>query len=108
MSKVFVEYQILPAYRSNYSEWVTEVRALYENVEFFEGSDQPGLFVELWNDMSKEQYQLLKQVRQGQAEEREATAYDRNPFDSTNWSRLGEWVKGGIEKVHIWHFEKVK
>lgn len=107
MSKVFVEYQILPAYTSNYSDWMAEVRAQYVDLELYEGSDQPGLFVEIWNGLSKEQYLLLKQARREQEQE-DGAASQNNPFKDTPWFRLDEWVKGGREKVHIWHFEKVK
>ncbi|WP_282940434.1 hypothetical protein [Paenibacillus sp. RC67] len=108
MSKVFVEYQILPAYTSNYSIWMAEVRAQYENVAFYEGSDQPGLFVEIWTGLSKEQYILLKQARRREASEEGQSAFMNNPFGQTEWNKLDEWIKGGNEKVHIWHFEKVK
>lgn len=85
-----------------------EVRAQYDNLELYEGSDQPGLFVEIWNGLSKEQYIQLKQARGKQGLKEDETALNNNPFGNTEWYRLDEWIKGGSEKVHIWHFEKVK
>jgi len=113
MSKAFVEYQILPNYRTAYSSWMAGVRAAFPELEWLEGTDQPGLFVEIWNDLSYEQFTQLKQARQ--LPEQESFTPDQlktvspdNPFAVIDWTPLAQWVKGGGEKIHIWHFQKAK
>ncbi|MCS7464836.1 hypothetical protein N0M98_32660 [Paenibacillus doosanensis] len=107
MSKVFVEYQILPDYRPNYSKWLKDVRANYPEVEFYEGTDQPGVIVEIWSGMTEEEFRAMKQVR-ARSEQDAAALPEGGRFAVTAWSELEQWVKGGAAKVHIWQFEKVK
>jgi hypothetical protein len=93
MYKVFVEYAIIPEMRQVYLDYMQELCLREGRLELFEGSDQPGLFVEIWHDVSYEFYTLLKQERLNFASS-----------DSTPWE---EWVQGGKKKLHIWHFSKV-
>ncbi|MDF2959295.1 MAG: hypothetical protein K0S39_1030 [Paenibacillus sp.] len=108
MTKTFIEYRILPEHRSAYSEWMKQVRADYPELEVYEGADQPGLFVELWNGLSREEYEVLKEVRLRLTTESDKEQMSGRKFDNNDWSRLHNWVSGGAVKIHIWLFEKVR
>jgi len=110
MSKIFVEYQILPQHRPAYSEWMMKVRAQSPSLELYEGSDQPGLFVEMWEAASVEEYLDMRTVRlQTETEtDRESSSSFPWIWVAVDWSPLAEWIQGGKAKIHIWHFVKVK
>ncbi|PZE21264.1 hypothetical protein CBW46_007790 [Paenibacillus xerothermodurans] len=105
MPIVFVEYQILPQHTPAYSEWLAEVRAKHAELEVYEGADQPGLFVEIWHGLSRDEYDRLKQERLTEAA---GSAGLGLPSASFSWRELHQWVSGGAQKIHIWYFEKVK
>ena len=96
MSKVFVEYAIYPEYRESFLIYMQERQEREGRLEVLEGTDQPGLFVEIWNDVSREEYIHLKEERfqQGDGTEGNQAAWDK-------------WVKGGLSKLHIWHFTPI-
>lgn len=99
MCIVFVEYRIEEACRNKYLEWSDGIRRQHQQLELYEGTDQPNLFVEIWNGLSEEEYHSMKQARAG-AEAAED--------DSNLWKPLDHWIKGGRAKLHIWHFKKVE
>ncbi|TDF98649.1 hypothetical protein [Paenibacillus piri] len=107
MHKTFIEYQIFTEYKAVYSNWMERVRAAYPELELYEGADQPGLFVEVWSGLSRQEYELLKAVRL-QSERPANESSDRLNFDNTDWLQLNQWVPGGAAKIHIWYFEKVR
>jgi hypothetical protein len=90
MYKVFVEYAIIKEMRIIYLNHMREWLKREGRLELLEGSDQSGLFVEIWNDVTFEEYVTFKQQRLQPSNENEAL-----------W---GKWVQGGLSKVHIWHF----
>jgi hypothetical protein len=90
MHKVFVEYTILQDMRLIYLNHMRELLKREGRLELLEGSDQPGLFVEIWSDVSHEEYVELKKQRLQTTE--------------GNAQEWGKWIKGGLEKIHIWHF----
>ncbi|WJH32223.1 hypothetical protein N6H14_17455 [Paenibacillus sp. CC-CFT747] len=93
MNKVFVEYRIDGEAREDYLQFM---QSMGEGARFelYEGSDQPNLFVELWSGLDKESYLRLKEERLN---------------DETGpWAKLNGMVSGGKDKVHIWHFQKVR
>lgn len=96
MSKVFVEYAINPEYRESFLIYMQEWQKREGRLEVLEGTDQPGLFVEIWNDVSREAYIHLKEERfqQGGGTADSQAAWDK-------------WVKGGLSKLHIWHFTPI-
>jgi hypothetical protein len=108
MSKVFVEYHILPQHRSAYSQWIKNVRDVCPGLELLEGADQPGLFVELWTGLTRKAYEQMKQKRHYPSDqpflESDHTLYN----EVIHWRDLDEWVQGGAEKIHIWYFHKVR
>jgi hypothetical protein len=94
MHKVFVEYVIVPEMRQVYLDYMRQWLLRDGRLELLEGSDQPGLFVEIWQDVSYDSYELLKQERLKNSRP------DLPPWDT--------WVQGGKSKQHIWHFSIVK
>ncbi|WP_144847435.1 hypothetical protein [Paenibacillus cremeus] len=76
-----------------------EMRSAHTEVEWYEGTEQPGLFVEIWSGLSDAGYEDMLAARRGDG-----------PV-SFLWERamqLQNWVPGGREKIHIWQFRKVK
>jgi hypothetical protein len=108
MSKIFVEYQILPQHRPAYSKWVEVVTALCPQLEVYEGSDQPGLFVEMWEGATQEDYRVMKAHRLHKETSKDISSLDAAGWVHVDWSALNDWVQGGPAKIHIWHFVKVR
>ncbi|MFD0679058.1 MULTISPECIES: hypothetical protein [unclassified Paenibacillus] len=108
MSITFIEYQVLPEHRSAYSHWIKQVRANYPELEVYEGTDQPGLFVELWKGQSHEDFGKLKEARVNRSIKVENEQPEKGKFDKNDWNQLHNWTSGGAAKIHIWHFGKVR
>ncbi len=107
MCIVFVEYRIDTSYRLQYLAWSGRLRDDFPQVELYEGTDQPGLFVELWSGLSDDQYRFMRAVRT----RKEEYAAEPGAWDGTEpdrWAPLEQWVPGGCAKIHIWQFQKVK
>jgi len=96
MFKVFVEYAIKPGERDSYLIYMRELRQREgRRLELLEGTDQPGLFVEIWHGISYEEYESLKQDR-------------FQPTDTAGGKVLwDQWIEGGMRKLHMWHFTQV-
>jgi hypothetical protein len=92
MEKVFVEYAIADGALDAYRAFMADKRSGGERFEWYEGTDQPGLFVEMWPGMSYAEYEVFKRKR-------------TDPADP-DWGVLREWVHGGLAKVHVWHFKE--
>ncbi|MBD0383476.1 hypothetical protein [Paenibacillus sedimenti] len=95
MFKVFVEYAIKPEERESYLIYMQELRKREGRLELLEGTDQPGLFVEIWDGIAYEEYESLKQERFQSADNAEGQAL---------WE---QWIEGGMRKLHMWHFTQV-
>lgn len=95
MSKVFVEYAIKPEYRASFLIYMQGIQRREGRLELLEGTDQEGLYVEIWNDVTYEDYLNMKQERlkEGQGDGRQG-----------DWE---QWIQGGIQKLHMWHFSPV-
>jgi hypothetical protein len=90
MSKVFVEYKIVEESRSSYIHYMQKV-IKQTGLELLEGTDQAGLFVEIWSDVQYAAYESLKDDRLA-------------PKEDSIWLPLASMIDGGISKQHIWHF----
>jgi hypothetical protein len=90
MCMVFVEYQIEEGMRTSYLHYMQKIKEQTGH-KVYEGTDQSGLFVELWADMMYTDYLSFKEERQ-------------NPRTDSVWAPLKPWIMGGLEKIHIWHF----
>lgn len=99
MCIVFVEYKIHAEHLQEYLSWIRDMRASYPHTEWYEGAEQPGLFVEIWHGLSDAEYKTMKAARLGQGEEK---------GEWGAWKAMIPWVPGGKDKIHIWQFEKVK
>lgn len=99
MCIVFVEYRIAEDCRDLYLKWSEGIKRQHQQLELYEGTDQPNLFVEIWNGLSEEEYHSMKQERTGSGVSGE---------ENDLWKPLDAWITGGRSKLHIWHFKKVK
>jgi hypothetical protein len=92
MCKVFVEYTIDQEKRKAYLHYMQKI-IKQTGLELFEGTNQPGLFIEIWSDINYAGYESLKLERS-------------NPEKGSEWESFGEMILGGLSKLHIWHFCK--
>lgn len=89
----FAEYKIMPEYVEMYRDKVGELRKQETRpFQLYEGTDQPGLFVEIWHADSYEEAERVKGERME----------ERSP-----WSALSQWIPGGPAKLHVWTFKPV-
>ncbi|WNR45598.1 hypothetical protein [Paenibacillus roseipurpureus] len=95
MSKVFVEYAIIPEFRDSFLIYMQQLLQREGRLELLEGTDQEGLFVEIWHEITYEDYVKIKQER----------LQENADNGGGNWE---QWVKGGKAKLHMWHFSSVK
>ncbi|WP_128896283.1 hypothetical protein [Longirhabdus pacifica] len=93
---VFVEYRIMEQHRQDYFNWVDQCYGEQGLVEIYEGSDQRNNFVEIWDKekLNPNHVETFKQMRMTTEE-------------SSAWFPLHHWVKGGLEKLHIWEFNHI-
>lgn len=93
MHKAFVEYRIQADYRNDYFSFIRARLGQHSNMEAFEGTDQPGLFVEVWNGLNEEQFRELQEMR-------------RDPHSS--WGEMERFITGGLQKLNIWLFSPIQ
>ncbi|WP_141500180.1 hypothetical protein [Paenibacillus luteus] len=86
----FAEYRIVPQRREQYLAYTSELLKGVSNLYLYEGTDQPGLFVEVWNAATFEEAEQIKKERCG---------------ERSSWFRISEWIVGGAAKMHIWTFK---
>ncbi|MEF3304421.1 hypothetical protein [Paenibacillus sp. GYB003] len=92
MGIVFVEYKVFPEKREAYLSWVREWAGAYPELQHYEGTDQPNLFVELWPNVDADRYVEFKRSRVERPER--------------PWTALEDFVPGGLPRVHVWHFRR--
>ena len=81
-----MEYRVKEECRDEYLAWVEEVGRLEPQPLLYEGTDQQGLFVEIWPAESEEAaHRIQDAARAGEAP----------------WSKLPLWVNG---KINAWSF----
>ncbi|SDO45714.1 hypothetical protein SAMN04487897_114113 [Paenibacillus sp. yr247] len=95
MSKVFVEYAIKSTYRESFLIYMQQWQRREGRLELLEGTDQCGLFVEIWNGVTYEEYISLKQDRL------------HGSVSASHQAAWEDWIEGGLRKLHIWHFSQV-
>ncbi|WP_426451631.1 hypothetical protein ACP26L_06015 [Paenibacillus sp. S-38] len=98
MSMVFVEYKIAEARREGYLAWAGKLQE-DARVEVYEGEGQPNLFVEVWRGLAGTEVEEFKAAREGGSPEGDLPQ---------PWRELPSFVEGGIAKIRIWAFQKVK
>ncbi len=92
MSKIFIEYKIHPEFRDKYLAFMRARVVEHPELSWYEGTDQPGLFVEIWDNQSFEQFESFK---------RERTVLQGK------WRQGDDCIHGGIAALHIWHFTEM-
>ena len=97
MSKVFVEYAIKPEFRASFLIYMQGKQLREGRLELLEGTDQEGLYVEIWHDVTYEEYLSMKGERLNVEGIQDGQCGD--------WE---QWIKGGIQKLHMWHFSQIK
>lgn len=88
----FAEYRIIDEFRDQFLAYTAELLIGANDVYIYEGTDQPGLFVEVWQAPSLEEAERIKKER----------CSERSP-----WFKITEWIVGGPGKMHIWTFKPV-
>lgn len=95
---VFVEYKVLPQRRNEFLSLLSSLEQQLQTmqateVKFYEGADQPGLFVEEFHVPDHETYEHIKMLRK------------EGPIDI--FAELAQCIEGGVEKLHIWAFSNI-
>lgn len=98
MITVLSEYKVLDEKKAEFLSLLPLVKEALEkegarDVRFFEGSDQPGLFVEEFLVDSMKTYEEVKKWR-----------YEEQ---SEVWSKFHSYIPGGRDKVHMWAFTRL-
>ena len=88
----FVEYRIEAPFEQQYRRWIAERQEMDRGFKLYEGTDQPLLFVELWETTNEEEAERKKKER---CEER------------SSWHVMADWVHGGSAKIYAWTFKPV-
>ena len=89
MYRCFVEYKVAEANREAYLEALRLVRQHHPDVYIYEGTNQPGLFVEVWEAASEAEAEAIREERLSA----------RSP-----WSAVSRHAAG---TVHAWAFRPV-
>lgn len=113
MGIIFVEYRIDEQKREDFLPFIHSL-AEGAPMELYEGSDQPGLFVEIWRGLSEEDYLCMKEARTGEAadeasdsQEDEVDREGANGLFFRRWYPVANYVQGGAGRIHIWRFVRV-
>ncbi|MBW7474390.1 hypothetical protein K0T92_06505 [Paenibacillus oenotherae] len=88
----FVEYRIAAEYEVHYRSWMSARSAESQSFQLYEGTDQPLLFVEVWE--AEDEYSASR-IKEERCSER------------SSWHAMAEWVQGGAPKIHAWTFRPV-
>ncbi|MBO8173377.1 MAG: MFS transporter [Bacillaceae bacterium] len=94
MIRVFVEYKIKQEKRQEYLGLIAQMKRELakqgaRHFELYEGTDQPDLFVEMFDVDTEAAYRQIKQSREA------------HPV-------LDHCVEGGKNKINIWAFRQIK
>ncbi|MGO4183868.1 hypothetical protein AB4Z45_06185 [Paenibacillus sp. MCAF9] len=86
----FAEYRVSPEFRAQYLDYTASLLKEGHDVQLYEGTDQPGLFVEVWNAATCEQAEQIKKERCN---------------ERSSWMHISSFIVGGAAKMHIWTFK---
>ncbi|UHA74641.1 hypothetical protein [Paenibacillus sp. 481] len=89
---VFVEYRINPEQRESYLSIMKQLLQYKQDVLWYEGTDQPNVFVEQWLNTTSEDYIRIKTLRLEETSE---------------WDQVTACIPGGKSKLHIWEFQQL-
>jgi hypothetical protein len=85
----FAEYRIAEEHRERYFELMAGLRTSHPEMYLYEGTDQPGLFVEVWEAGTREEADGIRDMRLS---------------DDSPWAAVTRLASG---KVHAWVFSSV-
>lgn len=91
---VFMEYKVLEERRPFYLQQIEQIKREMEargcgDYRWYEGIEQPNLFVEMFEVVSFERYEEIKAWRQSD------TSFAKN-------------IAGGAAKMHVWAFRSLE
>ncbi|WP_246056208.1 hypothetical protein [Alteribacter natronophilus] len=94
--QIFLEYKVKSDRTDEYETFMADLLpalAEYgaEETDWYEAADQPGLYVEMFRLPTMSHYHAMKKLR---CTEREHPLF----------SKLEDYVEGGLRKVHCWAF----
>ncbi|UVI31710.1 hypothetical protein [Paenibacillus spongiae] len=92
MAICFVEYRIEEQFEAQYRAWMAAKMAETRAFLLYEGTDQPLLFVEVWEADDESHAADIKEERCS---------------ERSSWHAVAEWVAGGATKIHAWTFRSV-
>jgi hypothetical protein len=85
----FAEYRIAEENRERYFDLIASLRPSHPEMYLYEGTDQPGLFVEVWKAGTKEAADGIREMRLS---------------GDSPWSAVSRLASGDI---HAWVFRSV-
>lgn len=89
MYRCFAEYRIAEENRERYFALMESLKASHPEMYLYEGTDQPGLFVEVWEAGTKEEADCIREMRLS---------------GDSPWSAVSRLASGN---VHAWVFRSV-
>ena len=89
MYRCFAEYRIAEESRERYFGLMASLRPSHPEMYLYEGTDQPGLFVEVWEAATREEAERIRAMR-------------LDP--ESPWSAVTRLASGS---VHLWIFHSV-
>lgn len=86
----FAEYRIMPECVELYRKETARLLKVDNRIQLYEGTDQPGLFVEIWTAPDAEEAERIKKERCS---------------ERSSWAVLTPMIAGGAAKLHVWTFK---
>ncbi len=92
MYVVFVEYIVFYHRKQDYLVYMTKLKQENPTMELLESADQEGLFVEIWREVSQENFPIMKHNRIDNA--------------SSSNSELYEMIDHSKSQIRMWKFNQ--
>ncbi|PYZ96917.1 hypothetical protein CR205_14685 [Alteribacter lacisalsi] len=93
--QIFLEYKVNENKTDEYEALMAEVLSALreygaEEIDWYEAADQKNLYVEMFRLPTMSHYHAMKKLR----------CTEEHPL----FSKLGDFVDGGVRKIHCWAF----
>ncbi|WNF36727.1 hypothetical protein RJD24_20395 [Bacillaceae bacterium IKA-2] len=94
--QIFIEYKVKEIEVEKYKELMEEISEKLpqysaENIQWFRATDQPFLYVEMFQVPNEAYYHALKKLRKSN--------------DHPTFSKLDKLIEGGLAKLNCWAFQ---
>jgi hypothetical protein len=94
--QIFIEYTVKATDVDKYEELMKEIidklpEYSAEKIQWFRATDQPFLYVEMFQVPNAAHYQALKKLRKS--------------LDHSTFGQLDHFIEGGLEKLNCWAFQ---